>query len=168
MCMHCKNNLRCCMKPNPTLSLMTSCALLIPWRASIVRWASVQIAELAYALELWLEERIDKPHVVNEQHIALIDQVVQRLDELCAIVREQRQEPLPQPELIAQLQASKEIAVSEAAPLALEELPATDIELTAAPVENIAEPELIPEIGLDFVPASGKCNGSIRRVCVGI
>ena len=69
----------------------------------------VQIAELAYALELWLEERIDKPQVVSDQQLELIDLVVKRLDEMCAMVREQQQEPQPQPELIARLQASKAI-----------------------------------------------------------
>ena len=110
----------------------------------------VQIAELAYALELWLEERIDKPQVVNEQQMTLIDQVVQQLDEMCVMVREHRQEPTPQPELISQLQANKEIAESEAAPQELEALPELDFELTAVPVENIAEPEALPEIMLDF------------------
>ncbi len=116
----------------------------------------VQIAELAYALELWLEERIDKPQVVNEQQMTLIEQVVQQLDEMCVLVREHRLEPTPQPELIAQLQANKEIAESEAAPREPEVLPLLDLELTSAPVENIAEPEAIPEFMLDFaLPAKG-------------
>jgi chemosensory pili system protein ChpA (sensor histidine kinase/response regulator) len=122
----------------------------------------VQIAELAYALELWLEERIDKPHTVSEQQMPLIDQVVQRLEELCAMVREQRQEPPAQPELITRLQADRGISAGEAAPRApaLElELPAIsefqlpvipELELPAAPVEKAAVAEFIPEITLDF------------------
>ena len=69
-----------------------------------------QVAELAYALEQWLEVRVDKPNIVNEQQMLLIDQVVLQLDEMCTMVREHRKEPLPQPELIAQLQANKDIA----------------------------------------------------------
>ncbi len=133
----------------------------------------VQIAELAYTLELWLEERIDKPHAVSEQQIALIDEVVERLDELCAMVREQRREPPAQPDLIRRLQAEKGGAAAEVAPqlaaptLELElpelelpafaqpvhaaaaELPAVpELELPAA--EGAAAAEFKPEITLDF------------------
>ncbi|HLP98227.1 MAG TPA: Hpt domain-containing protein [Sideroxyarcus sp.] len=94
----------------------------------------VQIAELAYTLELWLEARIDKPHVVNEQQIALIDLVVDRLDELCATVRDRR-EPQAQPELVAQLQAGKELVVPEA--------PAAEVLTLDLPTEaEVAEPVL--------------------------
>ncbi|HLY96728.1 MAG TPA: Hpt domain-containing protein [Sideroxyarcus sp.] len=117
----------------------------------------VQIAELAYALELWLEERIDKPNVVSEQQMSLIDRVVQRLDELCAMVREQRKEPQTQPELIAQLQAEKGImAAPEVAPPAPEAFPAFELELpAAAAVEPVAVPEVPPllELELPAVPA---------------
>ncbi len=111
----------------------------------------VQIAELAYALELWLEERIDKPQVVNERQVSLIDQVVQRLGELCAMVREQHQEPPAQPELIAQLQADKGVVAAEAAPAVAEVLPALEFELPPTiPEEVVAKPEAVPEIALDF------------------
>ncbi|ADE13161.1 Hpt domain-containing protein [Sideroxydans lithotrophicus] len=111
----------------------------------------VQIAELAYALELWLEERIDKPYVVNEQQIALIDQVVQRLEEMCAVVRDQRQEPQPQPELIALLQEDKAIVATEAAPPELEAVPALEFEapLALPEPEEVIEP-VLPEAALDF------------------
>ncbi len=111
----------------------------------------VQIAELAYALELWLEERIDKPNIVDEQQTALIDQVVQRLDEMCAMVREQRQEPPAQAELIAELQASKEV-VATAADAGV--LSALGLELPAIAAESAVEPAFAPEITLDFAPAS--------------
>jgi chemosensory pili system protein ChpA (sensor histidine kinase/response regulator) len=120
----------------------------------------VQIAELAYALEMWLEERIDKPRVVSEQHLALVDLVVKRLDEMCAMVREQKQEPKPQPELIAQLQASKAIAsegagaVSEASSPApaieLEMLPTLDFEIPVEAEKKISESAYAPEIDLNF------------------
>ncbi|MDP1634616.1 MAG: chemotaxis protein CheA, partial [Gallionellaceae bacterium] len=97
-----------------------------------------QIAELAYALELWLEDRIDKPHAVSDQQIALIDRVVQRLDEMCTAVRE-LSEPQAQPELIALLQADKESpAAEQVAAISMSE-PAADIEL--APLDFGAEPE---------------------------
>ena len=105
----------------------------------------VQIAELAYALELWLEERIDKPKVVSEQQMVFIDQVVQRLDELCVMVREQRKEPPRQPELIAQLQADKGITAVGEAPAPVAEIPpALELELPAAPVESVPAAEALP------------------------
>ncbi len=110
----------------------------------------VQIAELAYALELWLEERIDKPNVVSEQQISLLDQVVRCLDELCTMVREQRQEPLPQPELIARLQADKAIVSAETAPSLPEAIPELEFELPAIAAETAAAPETLPELAFDF------------------
>ncbi|MBI5891367.1 MAG: Hpt domain-containing protein [Nitrosomonadales bacterium] len=124
----------------------------------------VQIAELAYALEMWLEARIDKPQVVSEQQLALIDRVVQCLDDMCTKVREQRQEPQAQAELIAQLQASKAVAsageaVSAAAAAAaaaaapspeLELLPTLDFEIPDAPEKKIPEYASSPEITLNF------------------
>ena len=109
-----------------------------------------QVAELAYALEQWLEERIDKPNIVNEQQMMLIDQVVQKLDEMCVMVREHRQEPAPEPELIVQLQANREIAESEAAEQELEAIQAPEIQRSPAPVENATESEVIPEAMPDF------------------
>ncbi len=117
----------------------------------------VQIAELAYALELWLEERIDKPNVVNEAQMALIDQVVQQLEQMCATVREQRQEPQAQPELIARLQADKAIAAGETAEPELADIPLLELEASAVPLAPVAEPEPQPEIALDqqfAVPAA--------------
>ncbi|HAF45229.1 MAG: hypothetical protein A2100_02590 [Sideroxydans sp. GWF2_59_14] len=139
----------------------------------------VQIAELAYALELWLEERIDKPHVVNDEQIALIDKVVERLDEMCALVREQRQEPQPQPDLIGLLQADRSLTHIDVTPapldLELPELPEQEIETPAVveelpvldfdlpetteehtAVEQAAEAELLSEITLDFAPVSAE------------
>ena len=124
----------------------------------------VQIAELAYALEMWLEERIDKPRVVSEQHLALIDLVVKRLDEMCGMVREQKHEPLPQPELIAQLQASKALVpVADAAaggaaasgktpapPFELEILPALDFAIPVETEKKISESARAAEISLNF------------------
>ena len=109
----------------------------------------VQIAELAYALELWLEERIDKPNVVDEPQIALIDQAVRQLEKMCTMVREQRLEPQPEPQLIAQLQASKALAASESVPFEPEALPALELELPE-PAASVSQAEFIPEIALDF------------------
>ena len=137
----------------------------------------VQIAELAYALELWLEERIDKPHVVNDEQIALIDKVVERLDEMCALVREQRQEPQPQADLIGLLQADRSLTHIDATPAPLdlelpempeqeietpavaEELPVLDFDLPETTeehtaVEKVVEAEPLSAITLDFAPVS--------------
>ena len=120
----------------------------------------VQIAELAYALELWLEERIDKPQVVSDQQLELVDLVVKRLDEMCAMVREQKQEPRPQPELIAQLHASKAITpgADTAATLSqapahapeLEILPELNFEIPVEAEKKISESVHAPEISLNF------------------
>jgi chemosensory pili system protein ChpA (sensor histidine kinase/response regulator) len=109
----------------------------------------VQIAELAYALELWLEERVDKPDVVSDQQVALIDRVVDRLDEMCALVREQRQEPQPQPDLIARLQADRSLNASAAEPA-----PSLDLELAALPEEGAAETPLSFELELPEADAA--------------
>ncbi len=109
-----------------------------------------QVAELAYALEQWLEERIDKPNIVNEQQMMLIDQVVQKLDEMCVMVREHRLEPAPEPELIAQLLANKEIAEKETDAQEQEALPEPEIQLLTAAAEHITEAETTPEAVSDF------------------
>jgi chemosensory pili system protein ChpA (sensor histidine kinase/response regulator) len=72
----------------------------------------INIAELAYALEQWLEVRINKPGVVNEVQLSMLNEVISRLDELCAIVRA-RIEPQPQSKLVERLLADKDIAVAE-------------------------------------------------------
>jgi chemosensory pili system protein ChpA (sensor histidine kinase/response regulator) len=110
-----------------------------------------QVAELAYALEQWLEERIDKPNIVNEQQMMLIDQAVQKLDEMCVMVREHRLEPTPEPELIAQLLANKEIAEKEAVAQEQEALPGPEIQLLTATVEHITEAETTPEPEVETV-----------------
>jgi chemosensory pili system protein ChpA (sensor histidine kinase/response regulator) len=72
----------------------------------------INIAELAYALEQWLEVRINKPGMVNDAQLSLLNEVISRLDELCAVVRA-RIEPQQQSELIVRLLADKEIATAE-------------------------------------------------------
>ncbi len=134
----------------------------------------VQIAELAYALELFLEERIDKPQMLSEQQLALVDQVVQRLDEMCTMVREHRQEPQVQTELIAQLQANRTKAskgkksskaeTPSSDILAPEDLtiPTLDFEIPADTEKKISESAPAKEIELNFTlpetttPGSGK------------
>lgn len=127
----------------------------------------VQIAELAYALEMFLEERIDKPQMLSKKQMSLVDQVVQRLDEMCAMVREHRQEPQAQPELIAQLQASKAstpggnippkagAASIEAPAYDLDAIPTLDFEIPVEAEKKI--PELAPadKFNLNFsLPAA--------------
>jgi len=66
------------------------------------------IAELAYGLEQWLEVRIDKAGLVNDIQLSMLSEVISRLDGLCAGIRA-RTEPQDQHELIARLQADKEV-----------------------------------------------------------
>ncbi|MBI5006658.1 MAG: Hpt domain-containing protein [Nitrosomonadales bacterium] len=123
----------------------------------------VQIAELAYALELWLEERIDKPHVVNERQIAGIDEVVDRLDEMCSMVREQRQEPAAQPELIARLQAEKALGAAEAAAPEAEQATELDFDLPATTETPLAAEE--QPLSLDFeLPAMPEAQQTSAQV----
>ncbi|MBA4380949.1 MAG: hypothetical protein C0406_00140 [Sideroxydans sp.] len=97
------------------------------------------IAELAYALEQWLEVRIDKPNVVNDVQLSLLNEVISRLDELCAAVRAHT-EPLQQSDLIARLQADKEIVIAQ------QELP---IEPVFAFTETVIEAPIVDEPTLE-------------------
>jgi len=85
------------------------------------------IAELAYALELWLEERIGKVFAMDQAQLALLEETLTCLDEMCAGVRA-RQAPMPQPELIAQLNATRELPPAPAA----KEVETTQIKQRAA------------------------------------
>ncbi len=100
------------------------------------------IAELAYTLEQWLEVRIDKPGVVSDTQLSLLNEVITRLDELCADVRAHI-EPQSQSELIARLSADKEIVI-------------TQQESPAAPAttftEAVVETPLIVEPSFEEVP----------------
>lgn len=98
------------------------------------------IAELAYALEQWLEVRIDKQRVVSDTQLALLNEVITRLDGLCADVRA-HVEPQPQDDLIARLLADKEIVVvQQEAPIA----PVTTFTEAVVETPFIAEPT--PEV----------------------
>ena len=67
------------------------------------------IAELAFALEHWLEPRIDKPGAVSTSQLVLLDDVISVLDKLCTGVRN-LEEPGAQVELIARLAQDKYLA----------------------------------------------------------
>ncbi|MBI1174086.1 MAG: response regulator [Sideroxydans sp.] len=84
----------------------------------------LNVAELAYALELWLEERIDKPFTLGTEQLALIEQSIAALDEMCRAIREDRREPQAQPELVARLQVERERLA--AAPAAAASVAAAD------------------------------------------
>ena len=122
-----------------------------------------QVAELAYALEQWLEERIDKPNVVIEQQLTLIDQVVQKLDEMCVMVREHRQEPTPAPELIAQLQANREISESETTAQERAAPAAQEIQLASAAAGDIPEPETSTATLPDFAHREEAPSGTAEE-----
>ena len=114
------------------------------------------IAELAYTLEMWLEPRIDKAGAIGTPQLVLIDDVINRLDELCNGVCA-RTAPEAQTELIERLHADKlvggtdipqepveqpleEVEIIEEPPVAVvAEPPASPVE--AAPAEAVEEPE---------------------------
>ncbi len=110
------------------------------------------IAELAYALEMWLEPRIDKPGAIGTPQLVLLDDVITRLDELCRGVRA-RQAPAPQAELIDRLQADKTQTASEvpqepeaAAPGMVEEtVGPVAVAVESAPPAALAEPAETPK-----------------------
>ncbi len=87
------------------------------------------IADLAFALEQWLEARIDMRGEVDHTQLALLNETISRLDALCLQVRK-FEEPQSQAELIARLLADKEVvatAVAAAAPV-VAPIPAVTIE----------------------------------------
>ncbi|TNC99517.1 MAG: type IV pili sensor histidine kinase and response regulator [Gallionellaceae bacterium] len=105
------------------------------------------IAELAYALEQWLEVRIDKPGVVNDPQLAMLNEIITRLDVLCADVRAHT-EPQEQGKLIARLLADKDIVV--AAP----ETP-IEIESVTPPTETVVEASVVIEPILEVAAQEG-------------
>ncbi|MFA5370442.1 MAG: Hpt domain-containing protein [Sideroxydans sp.] len=96
------------------------------------------IAELAFALEQWLEPRIDKPGTVGTSQLVLLDDVVSTLNQLCASVRK-LEEPAAQTELIARLAQDKSLT-GLVVPVEQEETEATD----KPPVPGIAKPDNAP------------------------
>jgi len=95
------------------------------------------VADLAFALEQWLEERIDKPFVLSDAQHELVGQVIDTLDEMCRAIREEQREPQAQPELIARLQAEREQLGAEPVAAKAEK---------AAPAEPVVPPqeEIVP------------------------
>ncbi|GAB1234492.1 Hpt domain-containing protein [Ferrigenium sp. UT5] len=91
------------------------------------------VAELAFALENWLEPRIDKPGAVGTPQLVLLDDVISALERLCAGIRN-LEAPAEQTQLIARLAEDKSLAVPNV-PVEQEE-PALE-----APVAEIAEPD---------------------------
>ena len=104
----------------------------------------VQVAELAYALESWLQARMDKPFTLNEMQLALLDRVISTLDNMHKMVIA-HQEPQAQPELITQLQADKLLTPEhgKSPQLALEE-PAAAQQPSAPPVPAEPSPAVEP------------------------
>ncbi|TXT26369.1 MAG: type IV pili sensor histidine kinase and response regulator [Gallionellaceae bacterium] len=65
-----------------------------------------RVAELADALEQWLEQRIGQPQALTAGQLELLGQTVAALQNMSQAVRH-RQEPQAQPELVARLQADQ-------------------------------------------------------------
>ena len=87
------------------------------------------IAELAYALEQWLEAHMGHPIALSGAQLSLLERTVAVLDDMSLAVRN-RQELKAQPELIARLQADRELA-AEAVTASQSE---SEIHLPEAPV----------------------------------
>ena len=93
-----------------------------------------QVADLALALELWLQARINIPFTLNKMHLALLDSAISALDDMGQMVVS-RQEPQAQPELITQLQADELLSPErKKAPQPAPEEPSAAKELPAPPV----------------------------------
>jgi len=97
------------------------------------------IAELAFALEQWLEPRIDKSGAVGTPQLVLLDDVILALNRLCAGVRN-LEEPAAQTELIARLAQDNSLTgmvvpveQTEAATTAEVRIPAAEPTQKAAP-----------------------------------
>jgi chemosensory pili system protein ChpA (sensor histidine kinase/response regulator) len=96
------------------------------------------VAELAYALEMWLEPRIDKTGAIGTPQLVLLDDVITRLDELCHGVQE-RTAPVGQPELIERLQADKLLDASDV-PQEPEAMPRQQVIIEPAAPPKTASP----------------------------
>ena len=68
------------------------------------------VADLAFALEQWLEPRIDKAGTIATPQLVLLDDVISALENLCAGVRN-LEAPTGQPELIARMAAEQALNV---------------------------------------------------------
>lgn len=122
------------------------------------------IAELAHALELWLDARMDKPNVVNDPQMSLLHTVISALDTMCLSIRNQ-EDATPRADLINRLHAdnnvlaSSEVAAPQTvAPVEFE--PVASFEFTAAleplvPIElaTMAMEEVTPATHISTAPA---------------
>ncbi len=93
-----------------------------------------QIAELAHALEQWLEAHMGHPIALSGAQLSLLERTVAMLDDMSMAARN-RQEPQAQPELITRLQTDRELAeqAKAAQPVAEARLPETRISVTLDP-----------------------------------
>ena len=119
----------------------------------------IQLAELAYALEQWLEQRIGQPLALTDVQLALLERVIAALQDMSMAVR-RRQEPQAQPELIAQLQADQtapaaktpalqvpETTAQPASPAMEERQAQDDMDEQLLPVFLEEADDLYPQIG---------------------
>jgi chemosensory pili system protein ChpA (sensor histidine kinase/response regulator) len=104
------------------------------------------VADLAYALEQWLEIRIENPFVLSDAQNELVGQVINTLDEMSRQIREERREPQAQPELIARLQAEREQLGSAELQVAPAEAEQSEeqAETVVPPPAETAPPEVAP------------------------
>ncbi len=117
------------------------------------------VAELASALELWLQQRIDTPLDLGADQLSLLGQAIDALDGMTQTMC-RKQEPEAQPELVAALQAEPVLPASEtdivveSEDMAASELVhVEEVPLEAEPVlEAVAEESEAEELAAVLIP----------------
>ena len=100
-------------------------------------------AELAYALEQWLEAHVGHPLALSNAQLSLLERTVAVLDDMDMAARN-RQELKAQPELIARLQADRELAgqVKASQPAPEISLPKTFLAESSAVQQRIVQDDV--------------------------
>ncbi len=104
------------------------------------------VAELAQALELWLQARMDRPFTLSQTQQSMLENVVSELESIGLEVSNHREYHLT-PELISQLQAdTSELPTSSDLELPELELPERALDEILAAVESSVEAALPTEV----------------------
>ncbi len=139
-----------------------------------------QVAELAYALEQWLEAHMGNPATLSDAQLSLLEHTVAMLGDMSLTIRNY-QEPQTQPELITQLQADINVASkqAEAPPKTAQVTPDArppvedraeqdDVDMHLLPIFLEEANELFPQVGRDMrawcrQPDDKKLGRSLQR-----
>lgn len=103
------------------------------------------IAELAHALELWLEVRMDKTNVVNDPQLSLLHTIISSLDAMCLTIRNQ-ETPAARPDLIERLHADNHVFIDDedAPAVHVPDTPTVFIPAPTLPLETVVEEVAAP------------------------